>query len=216
MPCACSATSRPIRRPSTPRRRGPLSRRPWPWPKQLGMRPLVAHCHLGLGKLYRRTGKREQAQEHLTTATTMYREMDMRFWLEQAEAEAEGARADAVPALPDREPRGPALLLEVRSRSGGRSVHHAASPTSQGTSSVEDVARVSALRSLPDRVPVLAARDLHPQAPRREDPDLQGRPGRRAQAGHGALRRPQGLDGAARRPRSRGGAQAPRSRCSSA
>jgi class 3 adenylate cyclase/tetratricopeptide (TPR) repeat protein len=55
----------------------------------LSMRPLVAHCHLGLGKLYRRTGKRERAQEHLTTATTMYREMDMRFWLERAEAEAE-------------------------------------------------------------------------------------------------------------------------------
>jgi tetratricopeptide (TPR) repeat protein len=54
---------------------------------ELGMRPLVAHCHLGLAKLYRRTGKREQVQEHLTTATTMYREMDMRFWLEQAEAE---------------------------------------------------------------------------------------------------------------------------------
>jgi tetratricopeptide (TPR) repeat protein len=51
------------------------------------MRPLVAHCHLGLGKLYRRTDKREQARDHLTTATTMYREMDMRFWLEQAEAE---------------------------------------------------------------------------------------------------------------------------------
>ena len=48
---------------------------------------LVAHCHLGLGKLYRRTDKREQAAEHLTTATTMYREMDMGFWLEQAEAE---------------------------------------------------------------------------------------------------------------------------------
>jgi hypothetical protein len=44
-----------------------------------GMRPLVAHCHLGLGKRYRRTGKREQAQEHLTPAMTMYREMDMRF-----------------------------------------------------------------------------------------------------------------------------------------
>jgi tetratricopeptide (TPR) repeat protein len=54
---------------------------------QLGMRPLVAHCHHGLGKLYRRTGKRDQAQEHLSTAVTMYREMDMRFWLEQAEAE---------------------------------------------------------------------------------------------------------------------------------
>jgi hypothetical protein len=39
-----------------------------------GMRPLVAHCHLGLGKLYRRTGKDEQANEHLTTATTMYRD----------------------------------------------------------------------------------------------------------------------------------------------
>jgi len=51
------------------------------------MRPLVAHCHLGLGKLYRRTDKREQAQEHLTTAMTMYREMDMRFWLEKAETE---------------------------------------------------------------------------------------------------------------------------------
>lgn len=51
------------------------------------MRPLVAHCHLGLGKLSRRTGKGQQAQEHLTTAITMYREMDMRFWLEKAEAE---------------------------------------------------------------------------------------------------------------------------------
>ncbi len=51
------------------------------------MRPLAAHCHLGLGKLSRRTGKREQAHEHLTTATTMYRDMDMRFWLEQAETD---------------------------------------------------------------------------------------------------------------------------------
>jgi tetratricopeptide (TPR) repeat protein len=54
---------------------------------QLGMRPLVAHCHLGLGQLYRRTGHSQQAQEHLTTAITMLREMDMRFWLAQAEAE---------------------------------------------------------------------------------------------------------------------------------
>ena len=54
---------------------------------ELGMRPLVAHCHLGLGKLSRRTGKSEQAREHLTIATAMYREMGMRFWLEQAEAE---------------------------------------------------------------------------------------------------------------------------------
>ena len=54
---------------------------------ELGMRPVVAHCHRGLAKLYRRTGKQEQARDHLTTATTMYREMGMRFWLERAEAE---------------------------------------------------------------------------------------------------------------------------------
>jgi tetratricopeptide (TPR) repeat protein len=51
---------------------------------ELGLRPLVAHCHLGLGKLYWRTGEREQAREYLTTATTMYREMGMTYWLEQA------------------------------------------------------------------------------------------------------------------------------------
>ena len=54
---------------------------------ELGMRPLIAHCHLGLGKLYRQTGKREQVHEPLTTATTMYREMNMQFWLQKAEAE---------------------------------------------------------------------------------------------------------------------------------
>ena len=48
---------------------------------------LVAHCHLGLGKLYRRTSKGEKAHEHLHAAITMYRELDMRGWLEQAEAE---------------------------------------------------------------------------------------------------------------------------------
>jgi class 3 adenylate cyclase/tetratricopeptide (TPR) repeat protein len=52
-----------------------------------GMRPLVAHCHLGLGKLHRRKGNRGQAQEHLTIATTMCREMDMTYWLGQAETE---------------------------------------------------------------------------------------------------------------------------------
>jgi tetratricopeptide (TPR) repeat protein len=50
-----------------------------------GMRPLVAHCHLGLGKLFRGTGKHPEAQEHLGTAAAMYREMDMRFWLEQVQ-----------------------------------------------------------------------------------------------------------------------------------
>jgi tetratricopeptide (TPR) repeat protein len=54
-----------------------------------GMRPSVAHCHLGLGKLYGRTGQRELAQGHLTTATTMFREMGLTYWLEQAEADGQ-------------------------------------------------------------------------------------------------------------------------------
>jgi ATP/maltotriose-dependent transcriptional regulator MalT len=54
---------------------------------ELGLRPEIAHCHLGLSRVYRRTGQREQAPQHLTTATTMFREMDMPFWLAQAEAE---------------------------------------------------------------------------------------------------------------------------------
>ena len=74
------------------------------------MHRLVAHCHLGLGKLYRRTGKREQAQEHLTTARAMYREMDMRFWLEKAEAEMgahQTRRADDHMLVAVRESWGP-------------------------------------------------------------------------------------------------------------
>jgi tetratricopeptide (TPR) repeat protein len=53
----------------------------------IGARPLVAHCHLSLGRLYQRTGREERAYEHLTVATTMYREMGMTYWLEKAEAE---------------------------------------------------------------------------------------------------------------------------------
>ena len=52
-----------------------------------GMRPLIAHGHLGLGKLYRRTKNRPMAQEHLITATTMYRDMGMRYWLKETERE---------------------------------------------------------------------------------------------------------------------------------
>ncbi|HSF03816.1 MAG TPA: hypothetical protein VLA62_12430, partial [Solirubrobacterales bacterium] len=57
---------------------------------ELGMRPVVAHCHLGLGLLAQRAGKPDEARAHLTNAMTMYREMTMRFWLEQAEAELAG------------------------------------------------------------------------------------------------------------------------------
>jgi len=54
--------------------------------EELGMRPLQAHCHHGLGTLYATLGQREQAGVALTTAIEMYRAMDMTFWLPQTEA----------------------------------------------------------------------------------------------------------------------------------
>jgi class 3 adenylate cyclase/tetratricopeptide (TPR) repeat protein len=53
---------------------------------ELGMRPLQAHCHLGLGTLYSRMGQVEQAYTDLSAAITLYRDMDMTLWLPQAEA----------------------------------------------------------------------------------------------------------------------------------
>jgi tetratricopeptide (TPR) repeat protein len=53
----------------------------------LEARPLLAHCHTGLARLYGNTEKREQAKQHLETATTMYRDMGMTYWLEKAGAE---------------------------------------------------------------------------------------------------------------------------------
>jgi len=51
--------------------------------EELGMRPLLAHCHAGLARLYRRTGRRADAEQHSALATTLFREMDMRLWLEE-------------------------------------------------------------------------------------------------------------------------------------
>jgi tetratricopeptide (TPR) repeat protein len=61
--------------------------------EELGMRPLQAHCHLGLGTLYAITDRREQAHAELSAAIALYREMEMTFWLPEAEvtlAQAEG------------------------------------------------------------------------------------------------------------------------------
>jgi len=54
--------------------------------EELGMRPLVAHCHHGLGVLYRKLGRGAQARPELSAAIAMYRAMDMSFWLPQTEA----------------------------------------------------------------------------------------------------------------------------------
>ena len=54
--------------------------------EELGMRPLQAHCHLGLGTLYARMGRLEPARPALSAAIDLYRAMEMTFWLPQAEA----------------------------------------------------------------------------------------------------------------------------------
>lgn len=60
---------------------------------ELGMRPLVAHCRLGLGRLHRRAEAPAAASEHLAAAASRYRAMGMTFWLGQAEAPPPSARA---------------------------------------------------------------------------------------------------------------------------
>jgi tetratricopeptide (TPR) repeat protein len=54
--------------------------------EELGMRPLQAHCHLGLGKLYGKAGRHDEARVELTAAIELYRAMEMTFWLPPAEA----------------------------------------------------------------------------------------------------------------------------------
>jgi DNA-binding SARP family transcriptional activator/tetratricopeptide (TPR) repeat protein len=44
---------------------------------ELSMRPLVAHCHRGLGRLYRDLGKTALADEHRTMAASLYRQLEM-------------------------------------------------------------------------------------------------------------------------------------------
>jgi len=51
---------------------------------ELEMRPLLARCHLGIGRLYVRAGDRDRAEDHLLTATRLFTAMDMPFWLRQA------------------------------------------------------------------------------------------------------------------------------------
>ena len=55
--------------------------------EEIGMRPLQAHCHFGLGKLYHQLGRLDDARSELTTTIAMLREMGMTHWLPEAEAE---------------------------------------------------------------------------------------------------------------------------------
>jgi class 3 adenylate cyclase len=58
--------------------------------ESLGMRPLLARCHLGLGRLARNVGDASMAAHHLETAAKLLREMKMQFWLERLELDRVG------------------------------------------------------------------------------------------------------------------------------
>ncbi len=60
------------------------SRRALELAEELGMRPLAAHCHLGLGRLYQHSGEPGKSGTHIETATMMYRDMNMKIWLDRA------------------------------------------------------------------------------------------------------------------------------------
>jgi hypothetical protein len=72
------------------------------------MRPLAAHCHLGLGTLYREIGRGDQAQAELTTAAELYRAMETTFWLargSRAGADRVGPVAKVAPCIDSGGPR---------------------------------------------------------------------------------------------------------------
>src|SRR5262249_6233110 len=70
--------------------------------EELEMRPLVAHCKLGLGMLCRKLGREDEARAELQAAAEMYRSMEMTFWVERAEAAPAAVGCPNPPILPGR------------------------------------------------------------------------------------------------------------------
>jgi tetratricopeptide (TPR) repeat protein len=64
---------------------------------ELGMAPLLAHCHLGIGRGHGRANKGEQAREHLAKAAGLYRSLEMPFWMREAEGALQGFQDLPVP-----------------------------------------------------------------------------------------------------------------------
>jgi class 3 adenylate cyclase/tetratricopeptide (TPR) repeat protein len=52
----------------------------------LEMKPLAAHCRLGLGTLWLQQGDEQRAEFELSAANRLYRQIGMTFWLNQTEA----------------------------------------------------------------------------------------------------------------------------------
>ena len=110
MPCACSATSQHGASHLIVEQAEAHYQHALALAEELGMRPLQAHCHHGLGTLYRQTGRAALARAALSTAIALYRAMDMTFWLPAAEA----ALAKVAETKMWRS-KGPHLLLRVAS-----------------------------------------------------------------------------------------------------
>jgi DNA-binding SARP family transcriptional activator len=80
--------------------------------RELGMQPLVAHCHFGLGRLAARGGRGAEDEVHLETASRLFTEMGMTFWLQHVKsmdgawtsARWEPSRATSAPARPETPP----------------------------------------------------------------------------------------------------------------
>ena len=85
-PCGSWGTSTPSASPPMSRQAETHYQEALVLADELGMRPLQAHCHRGLGTLYAQAGRPEQARTALSTAIALYRDMGMTFWLPQAEA----------------------------------------------------------------------------------------------------------------------------------
>jgi tetratricopeptide (TPR) repeat protein len=81
--------------------------------EELGMRPLLAHCHLGLGRLYAKIGRPGQAHTELCAAIELFRAMEMAFWLTRAEAKLATAAGSNE-----------ARLRGTQSANGGQAAHH--------------------------------------------------------------------------------------------
>ena len=99
MPCASSVTLRRGASLRSAEQAEAHYRQALALAEALGMRPLQAHCHRGLGTLYAKIGRREQARAELSTAIDLYRAMEMTFWLPQAEASAGGGGGAVITGL---------------------------------------------------------------------------------------------------------------------
>jgi class 3 adenylate cyclase/tetratricopeptide (TPR) repeat protein len=67
---------------------------------ELGMRPLQAHCHLGLSRVYGRQNLVADSKEHITEAVWLYKTLEMGSWLREAERQLSDLSAEA-PARTD-------------------------------------------------------------------------------------------------------------------